>query len=116
MALDGPVLVAFWTFCTVVLVVIRPPKEVSMQLCPVAIALVSIELLYLHLALPSESIRSGKNMNVNNPPPYIRRWHPGVSVPPDQWEPSEQNCINALLSILCLCSLKFQMSYGKKLV
>ncbi len=35
-------------------------------------------------------------MNVNNPPPFIRPWHPGVSVPPHQWDRSEQNRINAL--------------------
>ena len=35
-------------------------------------------------------------MNSNNPPPYICPWHPGVSVPPHQWDRSEQNRINAL--------------------
>ena len=35
-------------------------------------------------------------MNVNNPPTFICPWHPGVSVPPHQWDRSEQNRINAL--------------------
>jgi hypothetical protein len=35
-------------------------------------------------------------MNINNPPPYIRPCHPGVRVPPHQWDRSEQNRIYAL--------------------
>ena len=67
-----------------------------MHLCPVVIALASVELLYKHLTFPSESIRNGKNININNSPPYIRPWHSGVSVPPHQWDRSEQNCSNVL--------------------
>ena len=35
-------------------------------------------------------------MNVNNPPPFIHPWHPGVNVPPHQLDCSEQNHIKAL--------------------